>query len=249
MARPSSRFAACAGVAVAVLLIGAPGAAVGVADPGDSGAHSNRADGGNQSERGRNTGANQSERGGNAGGGRAADQKPNAGNKSPSTTVGSSRSETASGSTSVAPVAPVAPVAEPSAPQGSTTVDGSGSAGLPADPAATPEAPPAPPFVRFGDGRSPQPAQPVDPPRQSGAPAVAPVQAPSSAVVATPPGPSWVHRHLSPSALLQLDGGRSSPMTDPLLGLAGLVLLPAAGAVLGYRQAKAAQAARALDRS
>jgi hypothetical protein len=233
VARPSSRFAVCAGVAVAVLLIGAPGAAVAVADPGGSGAHSNHADGGNQSERGGNTGRHQSERGGNSAGGRAADQTPNLGNTGPRATAGTARSDTVSGNTSSDQVA------EPSAPQGSTTVDGS---------AATPEAPPAPPVVRFGDGRSPRYEQPVDPPGRSGAPAVAPVQAPSSAVVATPPGRSWIDRHLSPSALLQLDGGPSGPLTDPLLGLAGLVLLPAAAAVLGYRQAKAAQAARALGR-
>jgi len=234
VARPSSRFATCAGVVVAVLLIGAPGAAVGFADTDGSGAHSNRAGGGNQSERG-----------GDAGGGRAADKKPNVGNQGPRTTVGSGRSDTASkasGTTSGDQAA------ERSAAQESTTVDRSGSAVLPAEPAATPEAPPAPPAVTFGDGRSPRYEQPVDPPQQSGAPAVAPVQTPSSVVVATPPGPSRVDGLLSPSALLQLDGGRSGPMTDPLLGLAGLVLLPAAGAVLGYRQAKAAQAARALGR-
>ena len=33
-------------------------------------------------------------------------------------------------------------------------------------------------------------------------------------------------------------------VTDPLAGLAGLILIPAIGAVLGYRQARAAQSLR-----
>ena len=43
--------------------------------------------------------------------------------------------------------------------------------------------------------------------------------------------------------------GSSAPattdtVTDPLAGLAGLILIPAIGAVLGYRQARAAQSLR-----
>nr|CRL67836.1 hypothetical protein CPGR_00629 [Mycolicibacterium malmesburyense] len=36
--------------------------------------------------------------------------------------------------------------------------------------------------------------------------------------------------------------------TDPLWGIAGLLLIPVAGAALGYRQAKAAQAAERIGR-
>jgi hypothetical protein len=212
--RPGSRFAACAGAAVAVLLIGAPGAAVSVADPGGSGAHSKGPGGGDQ-------------RGGGGHNGRrhTADKRPDSGANDPRTIVGSGRGDTGG------------PAAREPAPG-----HRSGSTARPAAPA------PRAPRVRFGNGRTPQHAPPASPPPQGDVPVVVPVPAPPPEVVAPPPGRTSVGGHLSPSAVLQLQGARSGLMTDPLFGLAGLVLLPAAGAVLGYRQAKAAQAARALGR-
>ena len=41
---------------------------------------------------------------------------------------------------------------------------------------------------------------------------------------------------------------QAADLTDPLWGFAGLLLIPMAGAVLGYRQARAAQAAAELGR-
>ncbi len=38
--------------------------------------------------------------------------------------------------------------------------------------------------------------------------------------------------------------GTTDTVTDPLAGVAGLILIPAIGAVLGYRQARAAQSLR-----
>ena len=38
--------------------------------------------------------------------------------------------------------------------------------------------------------------------------------------------------------------GTTVTVTDPLAGVAGLILIPAIGAVLGYRQARAAQSLR-----
>jgi hypothetical protein len=220
VARASSRIAACAGAAVAVVLIGAPGAAVAVADGGGSGSHSNHGGGGNQSDG--NGG------GDNSGGGHATDKKPKSGNQGPRSTVGSGRNATAGGG---------------------TWDDRSGSSSGTADPAGPPEPAPAPPTVTFGDGRSPHYLQPVGPPRQSSAPTVAPAPALPPAVVAIPPGPSRVDRLLSSSAPLREGGAQSGSFADPLLGLAGLVLFPAAGGVFGYRQAKAAQAARELGRT
>jgi hypothetical protein len=46
----------------------------------------------------------------------------------------------------------------------------------------------------------------------------------------------------------QLGVAPASKLTDPLWGIAGLLLIPAAGAVLGYRQARAAQGAEKLRR-
>jgi hypothetical protein len=167
VAGASSRIAACAGAAVAVVLIGAPGAAVAVADGGGSGSHSNRGGGGNQSDG--NGG------GDNSGGGHAADKKPKSGNQGPRSTVGSGRNATAGGGTWDDQAG------ERSGPRESTAVDRSGSSSGTADPA------PAPPTVTFGDGRSPHYLQPVGPPRQSSAPTVAPAPGLPPTVVALPP--------------------------------------------------------------
>jgi hypothetical protein len=40
----------------------------------------------------------------------------------------------------------------------------------------------------------------------------------------------------------------AAELADPLWGVAGLLLIPAAGAILGYRQARATQAAAKLGR-
>ena len=42
----------------------------------------------------------------------------------------------------------------------------------------------------------------------------------------------------------QFGTSTTDTVTDPLAGLAGLILIPAIGAVLGYRQARAAQSLR-----
>jgi hypothetical protein len=230
VAQASSRLAACAGVAAAALLIGAPGAAVAVADGGGSGSHSNH--GGDNS----GGGGNQYGRGGNAGGGNTSDTKPKAGNNRPRTTVGSGRNDVAGGDT-----ADDQP-GQRSGPRQPTNLDRSGSSGGTAT--GTPD--PAPPTVRFGDGRSPHYLPPVGAPHRSSAPTVAPAPPPN--VIATPSSPSVVDRLLSSSALLSQGGAQSGPLPDPVLGLAGLLVFPAAGGVLGYRQAKAAQAAKELGR-
>jgi hypothetical protein len=196
LARGGSRVAACAGITLAVLLIGAPGAAVSVADPGGSGRHSNHGGGGEQS---------------GGAGGHVAAKKP--GDNGPRVTIGSGRGDNARGGSTVHPAGPHRP-----------------------------------PTVTVGDGRSPHADPPAGPPPQLDSPPPAqPAPPPPPHVVAPPAGRPWSDP-LTRSALVRLQGVQSDPITDPLLGLAGLVLLPAAGALLGYRQAKAAQAARALGR-
>jgi hypothetical protein len=51
-----------------------------------------------------------------------------------------------------------------------------------------------------------------------------------------------------PPIIRQLIVAPAAELTDPLWGVAGLLLIPAAGAVLGYRQARASQAAAELGR-
>ena len=51
-----------------------------------------------------------------------------------------------------------------------------------------------------------------------------------------------------PPVIRQLIVAPAAELTDPLWGVAGLLLIPAAGAVLGYRQARGAQAIAKLGR-
>jgi hypothetical protein len=44
----------------------------------------------------------------------------------------------------------------------------------------------------------------------------------------------------------QIEVASAAGWSEPLFGLAGLLLIPAAGAALGYRQARAAQQAEKL---
>jgi hypothetical protein len=52
----------------------------------------------------------------------------------------------------------------------------------------------------------------------------------------------------SPGIVQQLAVAPTAGIADPLWGVAGLLLIPAAGAVLGYRQARGSQAAAQLGR-
>jgi hypothetical protein len=51
-----------------------------------------------------------------------------------------------------------------------------------------------------------------------------------------------------PGVVRQLVVAPTSGLGDPLWGVAGLLLIPAAGAILGYRQARASHAAAELGR-
>jgi hypothetical protein len=104
------------------------------------------------------------------------------------------------------------------------------------------------PKVTFGDGRTPgiqdhdsgprwgwngpQPAPPPPPPQVI----TVPLNPPTVSPVNTHPG--VVQQLVAPTA----------GVADPLWGVAGLLLIPAAGAILGYRQARGAHAAAELGR-
>ena len=108
-----------------------------------------------------------------------------------------------------------------------------------------------PPKVTFGDGRSPR-VQDTDPePRwRGGAPEPAPPPPPpppATAVVDISPAPKTDRTPRRP-VIRQLIVAPAAELTDPLWGVAGLLLVPAAGAILGYRQARAAHSAAELGR-
>jgi hypothetical protein len=105
-----------------------------------------------------------------------------------------------------------------------------------------------PPKVTFGDGRTPG-VQDSDPgPRWRGGGAEpAPPPPPATEVVDIAPPPSTNHTPRSP-VIRQLIVAPAAELTDPIWGVAGLLLIPAAGAILGYRQARGAHAASELGR-
>lgn len=259
MARFNPRLTACGGVLAAFLLLGGS-ATVALADPG--GSHSDR---GNSSDRGNGggNGRGDSDRGDDARGGNGGSGPGDAdkgGVESPEVRFGSGRIDVAG----VAELAP-SPAAgsgsgggaeSRSAAPGASVVGGFGAAGAPggsgSDRAGVPSARFEPPRVTIGNGRTPavqrrdseprwrtpvfEPAPAAPPP-----PPAAPAPAPPPAVVA--PAPS------APVLTQQLGVTEPTDWSDPLWGLAGLLLIPAAGAVLGYRQARAAHAAERLRRS
>jgi hypothetical protein len=105
------------------------------------------------------------------------------------------------------------------------------------------------PKVTFGDGRSPGVQAPDPGPRwRWTAPEPAPPPPPEVITVPliSPPTVSPVRE--SPGIVQQLAVAPTAGIADPLWGVAGLLLIPAAGAILGYRQARGSQAAAQLGR-
>jgi hypothetical protein len=105
-----------------------------------------------------------------------------------------------------------------------------------------------PPKVTFGDGRTPG-VQATDPePRwRGGGGEPAPPPPPATAVVDIAPPPT-TNRTPKPPVIRQLMVAPAAELTGPMWGVAGLLLIPAAGAILGYRQARAAEAVAKLGR-
>jgi len=115
------------------------------------------------------------------------------------------------------------------------------------DPSGQPGQQFKPPRVTFGDGRTPG-IQDHDPGPHWGwyapepAPPPPPPPPPPPVIAPTPPRPE----HVQPRGIQQLVVAPTAALHDPFFGLAGLLLIPAAGAILGYRQARASQDADKL---
>jgi hypothetical protein len=104
------------------------------------------------------------------------------------------------------------------------------------------------PKVTIGDGRTPGVQAPDTEPRWRGE-APEPAPPPPPEVIAVPLNPPTVNPgRETPGVVRQLAVAPASRLGDPLWGVAGLLLIPAAGAVLGVRQARASQAAAELGR-
>jgi hypothetical protein len=303
VAPSNPRLATGVGVLAACLLIGGPGAAAAIADPGGShsggsdrgsgaergGGHSrggskdddrrdngnsrrndNRADKGDDNRRGDGDGDDHGNRR-SSGNGNDYERSGSAeqGSDDAPVRVGSGRDDIAtvtpengsgngSGANSSAAPAPGFGIVSPPD-GGSDSAGGSGSdpgvppaASIPTVTAqpATPGASVASPPVTVGNGRSPAILSDDPAPR---------LQAPAPVTVSLPPPPaepppppaaSWADRFSAPPATAkQLAVAAPVDLNGPMWAIAGLLLIPAAGAALGYRQARAAHAADRLRRT
>ncbi len=264
MGRLNPRRTAGVGVLVAFLLLGGS-ASMAVADPG--GSHSDRdssSDRGNGGSNGRGELDRDGDiRDGNVGKREEGDDWNGAENtgsiESPAVRIGSGRS----GVADVAESAPSIASGSGGADSGESRLSGSDASGFGgaaatggsgSDRAGAPNGRFSPPRVTVGNGRAPGIQRGESEPRWRApapqpAPAAPPPPPPPPPPAPAPP-PSWVNRLPAPPVLTQQMGApRPADWSDPLWGLAGLLLIPAAGAVLGYRQARAAHAAERLRRS
>jgi hypothetical protein len=241
VARSNPRLVVGVGVISAFLLIGGPGLAAAIADPG----HSGRGDR-DSSDRGWGDSRGGSKRGGDFPGGggdnRKSDDGIRGGNDGPS--FGNSdgpQSRVGSGRSEIQQLSP----GDASSSDGSGSTDRSGS-----DRPGGPKADFEPPRVTVGNGRSPgvqdddrEPRFRIAVPEPSPAPPPPPPPPPAA------PDPSWADRiYMPPAEPKQIGVAPAAGWAEPLWGIAGLLLIPAAGAVLGYRQARAAQTAEVLRR-
>jgi hypothetical protein len=214
------RLAAGVGVVAAVVMVGGPTAAVAIADTGH-GSHSGRSD---------NNRSGSSSGGSSRSGSDWSDDNVNNGTSGGTNANGAGRPSSRVGSG-----------------RESGTSDERPSADFSPDPPA--QGPPGQvgaPKVTFGDGRTPG-VQDHDPePRWTAPEPAAPPPPPEVITVPlNPPTFSTVH---DAGVIEQLATAPTTGLADPLWGVAGLILIPAAGAVLGVRQARAAHAASELSR-
>lgn len=268
MARFSQRLAAGVGLCAAFIMLGGA-ATVAVADPGrsysDRGHGSDRGNGGGNARGGSardNEARGSNDRSGRRGevGGWKGSADPGVA-ESPQSRVGSGRvgiAEVTESGPSIAPNSRIASDSDvsseartsesiPNVSDAAEAPSGSGSGR-----ADVPSTRFSPPRVTVGNGRDPAIRRGEPEPRWQ-APAIQPAPA---APPPPPPAPrapeapsSWVKLDPAPPVLTQQLGvAAATDWSNPLWGLAGLLLIPAAGAALGYRQARAAQAADRLRR-
>ncbi|KUI42677.1 hypothetical protein AU197_16560 [Mycobacterium sp. IS-1590] len=169
---------------------------------------------------------------------------------SASRTASSSRAATpdASANRSAAAAPPVEAPAAIAVTGGPVASGGSGAANAPASAFE-------PPQVTIGNGRAPQSRYPQTETRWPSTELPAPGAVPALPVLPPPLSPTPLSPTpldavaTPPAAVRQFVVAPGAGTSDPLWGLAGLLLIPVAGAALGYRQARAAQAAERIGRS
>lgn len=255
MARFSPRLMAGVGVLSVFLLLGGP-AAMAVADPG--GSHSNRGSGFDRGSGGGN-GRGGSERHdrdrvGNIDGGKRGEVEDGPGIvESPTVRVGSGRADVAEAAPRTAADSgeTVSSGTGPGLFNGSGPTPSSGG-GSGSARAGVPSVRVGPPPVTVGNGREPGIKKGTPEPqwRAPALPEPVPVAPPPPPPAApAPPPPAEVKMNpIQPVQTQRLDVAEVDDWQNPWWGLAGLLLIPCAGAALGYRQARAAHAAERLRR-
>jgi hypothetical protein len=225
VARLNPRLAAGVGVLSVFLLLGGSGAGAAIADPG--GSHSGRG-GSSELDDGTGTGESVDRDSGTSDIRRGFDDGVVSGER-PQVRVGSGRDDT-----------------QQRLPSDRAVSGG----GFGPDHSGTSDGGFKPPRVTVGNGRSPGIQSDDDPAPRWRAPAPEPAPAPPPPPPPVAPAvPSWADRISTPPPVpQQLSIAPAADWSDPLWGIAGLLLIPAAGAALGYRQARAAHAAERLDR-
>ena len=256
MAQSTIRFAAGAGVVAASLLIVGPHPAQALADKHGSGSHSKNDGRKNGSHsRGNRPKPNVPDlvNGVLNIGGAAKDPIPDLEPPVMDLGTGGSDLEDLAVVQSIAPEGPTAlrsaaVVEEPPSVNASGAVPRSGSDHIRAS-----AVPVRSPRVVVGNGRSPglQAAEPEPGPENPVTPEVVPAVPAAIEVTIAPLPPLPPVERIRPPQLVVGETGppEIDTMTDPLFGLAGLILIPAVGAALGYRQARAAQSLRESIRS
>jgi hypothetical protein len=250
VAHSTVRIAAGAGVVAASLLIVGPNPASAVADRHGSG-HSNNdykkkngaSSQGGYAKRAASNFVKDIVNGINTIAGIDNDSKPNL--DPPKMDLGGSNTSDFFTVESVAPQSQTA--MRSAAPSG-----GGGGGGYSGQPAIAFQAP----QVTFGNGRTPGTNVAKPPPSAvlvhdslTAPQAVPPAPAvPTAIEINIPPLPPPLPpvEKIRPADLVvgEFGTGTTDTVTDPLAGIAGLILIPAIGAVLGYRQARAAQSLR-----
>jgi hypothetical protein len=104
------------------------------------------------------------------------------------------------------------------------------------------------PKVTFGDGRTPGVQDHDSGPRWGWNTPQPPPPPPPPQIITVPLNPPVGPVNAHPGVVQQLVVAPTAGVADPLWGVAGLLLIPAAGAILGYRQARGAHAAAELGR-
>ncbi|GAC1650026.1 MAG: hypothetical protein NVS4B6_25410 [Mycobacterium sp.] len=208
-----------AGVGAVAACLLVGGASAAVAVADPGGGHSGHSGSGNGNGKGSNNGANQGSRSGSNFGDTNVNSDNASASRRPSSKFGSGRDVGASAQRRSSDYSPGSPHFKT-------------------------------PKVTVGDGRTPD-VQDHDssPGWQGPGPAPAPAPPPPPQVITVPLNPPTIKPIREQHGVVeQLVTEPTGGLAGPLWGVAGLVLIPAAGAILGYRQARAAQSAAELGR-